>query len=348
MVGRVVAGRVVVIGRPPRRSKPKRWWAGGNGEEGFLQGGAAHRQSGERDARVHQGDNGPVGVAHEEGVRPVAFCAGFHHFAKRRHGIRHRGGEPQHPQADLADHGGQVVVDEHAAAVDDDDALGERLDLLQVVAGEYHRGTGLVLPAHRLPEGAAAIHVESGGRLVEEHQLRPADEGEGDAEPALLPAGERTGLATQQVGKPELLGQFGLGHRVLEVGADIVDHLAHPECRRQRGLLRGAAEPGAGAVVGRVAAQQLHRSGGRPSQSLDDRQQRRLSGAVRAEQADDAAGVDGEADIVEGDDVAEATADAVELDEVGHEGALGSDLGGLDGDLTITGLFQLVQMGEAG
>ena len=57
---------------------------------------------------------------------------------------------------------------------------------------------------------------------------------------------------------------------------------------------------------------------GEAAKALDERQQRGLACAVRAEQADDAAGVDGEADVVERDDVTVPATHAVEVDEVGH------------------------------
>ena len=42
----------------------------------------------------------------------------------------------------------------------------------------------------QVPERPPGLRVEAGGRLVEEQQLGPADDAEGDVEPAALPAGQ--------------------------------------------------------------------------------------------------------------------------------------------------------------
>ena len=43
---------------------------------------------------------------------------------------------------------------------------------------------------HEVVELAACLGVETGGRLVEEEQLGPADDADGDVEAAALPTGE--------------------------------------------------------------------------------------------------------------------------------------------------------------
>ena len=96
-------------------------------------------------------------------------------------------------------------------AADDDHALGERLDLLEVVAGQQHRRAVGVVVAERLPQDVPRLDVETRGRLVEQHQPRAADEREGDREPPLLPAGQPTGLPADQVLQPEPREHLGRG-----------------------------------------------------------------------------------------------------------------------------------------
>jgi hypothetical protein len=98
-------------------------------------------------------------------------------------------------------------------------------------------------PGHDLPGGAAGRRVETSGRLVQEDELRVADQGEGEIEPAPLaarqPAAERARLAGQTDQGDDLVdiprraiepgvhgqalpdGQAGLGPGLLQ------DH-AHP------------------------------------------------------------------------------------------------------------------------
>ena len=67
-----------------------------------------------------------------------------------------------------------------------------------------------------------------------------------------------------------------------------------------------------GAVDEGVTPEELCGTGGRPDQAEQDPKQRRLAGAVRAQIAEDIATLDGEVDVVDGDDV------AVALDETGR------------------------------
>ncbi len=75
------------------------------------------------------------------------------------------------------------------AAVDDPDAVGEHVGLLEVLRGEEDRDPVLLGQApDLLPQRGAALRVEAGGRLVEEEQARLVHEREREVEPALHPA----------------------------------------------------------------------------------------------------------------------------------------------------------------
>ena len=80
-------------------------------------------------------------------------------------------------------------VDEPAAE-DDAGAVAELRGLVEVVGGEQDRGALGLEAADERPELAARLGVEPRGRLVEEEQLGPADDAEGDVDAATLPARE--------------------------------------------------------------------------------------------------------------------------------------------------------------
>jgi hypothetical protein len=62
--------------------------------------------------------------------------------------------------------------------VDDDDTLGDGRHVVHVVAGEEHGGAvALVIGADEVAHGGLHGHVEADGRLVEEQDLGPVDEG---------------------------------------------------------------------------------------------------------------------------------------------------------------------------
>ena len=64
------------------------------------------------------------------------------------------------------------------------------LGLLQVVRGQQHRRAAVAQGAHQLPGVPAPFGVQSGGRLVEEEHLGPAEQGERQVQPPPLAAGE--------------------------------------------------------------------------------------------------------------------------------------------------------------
>src|SRR5690606_17922878 len=150
----------------------------------------------------------------------------------------------------------------------------------------------------------------------EQHQFRSRHERERDADAALLPARERTGLPTQQLAETELLGDLLLRHGVLEVRAHEVEHFADTQHWRQRGLLRGDAKSKAAAGVGRVAAEKFDGAARRAALALEQREQGGLACSVGPKQSDDAAGADLEADVIERGHVTEAARHAVESSEI--------------------------------
>ena len=103
---------------------------------------------------------------------------------------------------------GRALGDD-AAVVDDPDAVGEDVGLLEVLRGQED-GHALVLrePAHLLPERGAALDVEAGRRLVEEEDARVVHEREREVEPALHPARVALHLAVGRLGQADALEQL--------------------------------------------------------------------------------------------------------------------------------------------
>ena len=96
---------------------------------------------------------------------------------------------------------------------DHDDAVGQPLGLFHVVRGEQHGLAQAAEAFDEIPRGAAGRRVESGRGLVEEHELRVADERERQIEPPLLAAGESLHAHVGLVGEPDELEHLGGGTR---------------------------------------------------------------------------------------------------------------------------------------
>ena len=87
-----------------------------------------------------------------------------------------------------------VLHHEEPPAVDDADAVGELLRLLEVVGREHDGGPALAQAPHVAPERAAQLDVHAGGRLVEEEHARLVHERLADEEPPLHAARERAAV----------------------------------------------------------------------------------------------------------------------------------------------------------
>ena len=77
-----------------------------------------------------------------------------------------------------------------AAVIHDGDAVAQALGLIHVVRGENDGAARLLELVDQVPQMAARLGIEAGGRLVEKQQLRIADQRAGHGQPLLLPAGE--------------------------------------------------------------------------------------------------------------------------------------------------------------
>ena len=175
------------------------------------------------------------------------------------------GGETDPADRDEAAHRRDGVVGDHPSSPDHHDPPGQCLDLLQVVTGQHNRAALGVERPDTVPKGSPGLDVQPGGGLVEEHDPRPADERQGDGETSLLTAGQAAGLTPYEIGETESIEQLTSFERVVEVGADEVDDLAHAQRGGQAGLLWSDAECAPGGRPARIAAAQLDPAGGGPA-----------------------------------------------------------------------------------
>ena len=96
--------------------------------------------------------------------------------------------------AELLHQRGLLLDQDQLALVDDADAVGHLLGLLDVVGGEDDGDAALAQPAHQLPHVAAQLDVDAGGRLVEEQDLGLVRQRLGDHHAPLHAARERHDL----------------------------------------------------------------------------------------------------------------------------------------------------------
>ena len=83
----------------------------------------------------------------------------------------------------------------------------ELVGLLHVVGGEEHGLSFAVQLAKDVPEREAALRIEAGGRLVEEEDRRPVEDGPGHHETLRHASGERVDRGLAPLRQLELLEQ---------------------------------------------------------------------------------------------------------------------------------------------
>ena len=173
------------------------------------------------------------------------------------------------------------------------------------------------------PHQRPRLGIEAGRRLVEEQHLRAVDQAQRDVEATLHAAGVRLDLALGGVGEPEALEllvgapaqlhardavELALEHEVLAArGLHVAAVLLADDADRAPDLQRRAEH----VVPGHPGA-----SGVRSREGREDPDGGGFAGAVRPEQAEDGAGLDGEIEAVEGLDLPVALREAVGLDRV--------------------------------
>ena len=187
-----------------------------------------------------------------------------------------------------------LAGDPHAGVDEHDQVVADPLEVGDQVRGQHDADLVLGDGLHQvLQELAPRQRVEAGDRLVEDQQLGPLGDGQGEGELGALAAGQLAGPLAGIEAEPldPAAGQLVVPARV-EVGAE-------PQ-------VVGDGQPGVGGRVlgdeadpgqlrragGRPAAEDLDRAGGRRQQPDGEVQQGGLARTVRADQPDDAPGRD--------------------------------------------------------
>jgi len=134
-------------------------------------------------------------------------------------GLRGGGGETSGETAAILGRLAQLVkrpVHHDHAHAHDRHPVGQGLGLVEVVGGQQHGLAQLLERADRLPGVAPGAGIEAGGGLIQEDQLRVADQGQSQIEPAHLTprqrSHERVLLALQAGQGDHLVGIAGWGY----------------------------------------------------------------------------------------------------------------------------------------
>jgi hypothetical protein len=181
------------------------------------------------------------------------------------------------------------------------DPVGQVLHLVEIMRGKQHCGARVPQAGDHVPGIPPCVRVEASRGLVEEQQLRIADEGEGKVKPAQLPAGQRPDPGTALAPQAHLLDRY---RRIPRTGVETgvkCDHLPH----RQLGVVaaRLQHDPDALAEAApactRIESEHPHRTGGALAVTLENLHGRGLASAVGPEKCIDLTAPDLEAHAVD-------------------------------------------------
>ena len=274
----------------------------------------------------HRGRTVAVGDVHMDGPAVDADRADGCELPRRalrvvelaeRH-VDHGGAEPRLQR-------GRCALGDHPSVIDDDDVVGETIDLLEVLRREQdgHAGGDETLDHH--PEVETPLRVEPGGRLVEEQHRGTVDERGSEVEPPPHSSREGAHHAVGRVVEVEAFEQLGatrLDLVAVEVG-EAPDHgevLGGGEVLVDRGVLAGEADRGADALglVGHVDPEHACRPRVGPEQRGEHPHRRGLARAVGTEHPEDVTGLHLERHAVERVHVTEVLDQAVGQDRGLH------------------------------
>ena len=295
----------------------------------LLPADAAHRVVGRRGGQLGQrlaaAVDGVTAAGHEgAAARPLAHADRHaRDAAQRARPAKVGDGRHQRPCVRVAgplDHLVGRAALHHAAGVHDHDPIGHLRHHRQVVGDVHHRHAVVVAQAGQLGQDPVlGDHVETGGGLVQHRHRRVADAGHGDRDPLLLAARQLVGVAARQPRVGAQLDPFQRGLDRLErrgagaVRAQHVHHrLAHPQRRVEgaAGVLRHIGDDLAAQVAevaDALAQDRLAADADAAAAQLDaaarvaEQGQRGggLAAAGLAHQAQDLAGADAEADVLD-------------------------------------------------
>src|SRR3954447_2284426 len=234
------------------------------------------------------------------------------------------------PQVRL-DHGrialdlGRRALGDLAAEVEHVNPVGKAHDQVHMVLDQEDREVERPAnPANLSPELLHLLVVQPPGRLVQQQELRARSEGARQLDALHRPEWKSSGRPLSEGGEPQLAEQLRDGHSRPDVRSD--EHvLSYRHRREELDVLERPSDPFADDAVRRRAKQagtvEGDRSPVRPIEPGDQVEQRRLAGAVRADQPRDLAALDRKGNVVHRDHPAEAAADMLD-GEKGHRATL--------------------------
>ena len=293
----------------------------GQGEEHVVEGGLVHLDVVDGDAGAVEGPDdggGQARAAADRRPQPPAVMAHVDrtgHEGRQRHGRvvrRHAEGDLEAGPAGAGLELPRRPVGDDPAVVDDHDAVGQLVGLVEVLGGEEQGHAAGHQLADDVPHADPAGGVEPGGRLVEEEHRRSGHEPGRQVETPPHAAGVTRQDAVGRIGQVELLEEFGgpsLGVRPAQA-AQLSDHdevLAAGQQAVHRGVLGGHPDA---ALHGRRLAHHVVTGDPGPAgvghgQGGEDADGGGLAGAVGPEHGQDRPGRDVEVHPVQGERRAE-------------------------------------------
>ena len=211
------------------------------------------------------------------------------------------------------------------------DSVGQVADHGQIVGDEQVGGLAFALEVEQQVEDRRLDrHVQGGGRLVQDHQLRVSGEGAGDGDALALAAGQAVRGGGQHLGRELHVGEQCCGAVALAAAGQAGEHPDGAAEDRDDPLFRVEGRVGrlehhldiaalaagaAGRRSGDALVVQRHGSGAGRDEAGDDLGEGRFAAAGFADEAEGFAGCDLQVDVVEDMGLAEAPADLVEAQE---------------------------------
>ncbi len=217
------------------------------------------------------------------------------------------------------------ALGDETTAVDDGDVAAETLDDLEDVRGEEDGGAAGDHALKHVFEGACCDGVYAFEGFVEEEDFGAVDDGGGEGEFLLHAVGvigdELFGFGGEAHEVEELVGAVGGGGAVETVhAADETEILGCGEAAEEGEAFGDDAYLALDfdRVGGGVEAEDLDGAGGGCEQAGEHLDGRGLAGSVRSEEAEELARCDGEVDVLDCSEVAEATGEVCGGDGCGH------------------------------
>ena len=184
----------------------------------------------------------------------------------------------------------------------DGHSIRELFGLVEVVRRQEDRLAERAEGTNHLPRRASRRRIETGRRLVEEHEIRIPDERDAEIEPSLLPAGEALHACVALLRESDELDHLVDVAPSLVVAGEHAVNLADGQVREELGLLQHDADALSKRTLGtrRVVTENRDIAGVSRAITLEDLHRCRLARAVRAEQSEHLALRDVEADAPDG------------------------------------------------